>query len=467
MTVATLTAEQWRDTLDKELECRRPRIQKLEAYYAGNHPLTFATAKFREAFGSVFREFADNWCQLIIDASVERLSVDGIAFGDEALDDQAHSFWQSNKLDLQALKAHTEAVKCGISYLMVDPFTTKFSAPRITVEHPLQMIVECDPADEDNRLAAYKKWVGLDGYLYSTLYLPTGFYKWVSEKAQDEYQSASDVVWTEREGGFLKNPLGVVPVIPLINNPQLLSKPLSDLDPIMPLQDVVNKLMTDMVVDSEYHAYPQRVITGLEVPLDPITGQPVKTAELKAAMSRLWTFENKDVKVEQLAASDLSSFVTAIELVIRHIAALTKTPPHYLLGQMTNISSDALVAAETGLVNKVRRKQLSFGQAWEDAMRLCFLASGDEATYALPAETLWRDAESKSIAQNADAAVKALNAQVPIEVVWAKYFGATPQEIAQWRNMKRLPEPKVMSDPLNTEPVITDTTDPATAVVDG
>ena len=45
----------------------------LEAYYDGEHPLQFATAKFREAFGNLFSAFADNWCEIVVDAPVERL----------------------------------------------------------------------------------------------------------------------------------------------------------------------------------------------------------------------------------------------------------------------------------------------------------------------------------------------------------------------------------------------------------
>ena len=38
------------------------RYDRSEKYYKGDHDLTFATEKFQNAFGSLFREFAMNLC---------------------------------------------------------------------------------------------------------------------------------------------------------------------------------------------------------------------------------------------------------------------------------------------------------------------------------------------------------------------------------------------------------------------
>jgi hypothetical protein len=63
-------------------------------------------------------------------------------------------------------------------------------------------------------------------------------------------------------------------------------------------------------------------------------------------------------------------------VLIQHVAAQTRTPPHYLLGQSGAFpSGESLKATETGLVAKVKRKQTTFGETWEEAMRLAFLLS--------------------------------------------------------------------------------------------
>jgi hypothetical protein len=102
-----------------------------------------------------------------------------------------------------------------------------------------------------------------------------------------------------------------------------------------------------------------------------------------------------------------------------------------LIGGVVNVSGDALKAAETGLISKVRDRQRSFGESWEQTMRIAFRVLGDEAkAKAHTAETLWRDPESRSIAELADAAVKKSAAGVP----WRQRMedmGYTPQQIAR------------------------------------
>src|SRR5690606_16802977 len=64
----------------------------------------------------------------------------------------------------------------------------------------------------------------------------------------------------------------------------------SDLTDGLPLIDAINKTMLDMLVASEYTAAPQRWATGVEIPLDPKTGLPMKTYQSGA--DRLWTAPN-------------------------------------------------------------------------------------------------------------------------------------------------------------------------------
>lgn len=61
--------EWWLRELDKELDERAGRIEVYDDYYySGRHPLAFASDRFRKTFGGLFREFADNWCELVVDA---------------------------------------------------------------------------------------------------------------------------------------------------------------------------------------------------------------------------------------------------------------------------------------------------------------------------------------------------------------------------------------------------------------
>jgi hypothetical protein len=445
----TFTPEEWLTKLEMALDARLPLIELYENYYDGKHETEFATEKFNQAFGDLFETFSDNWCGLIVDAAAERLRVQGFGFGQDTADDDAWSMWQMNALDAESLKAHTDAIKCGVSYIMVDPSAPEgVTSPKITVEHPSQVIVAHDRADKRIRLAALKRWRELDGTDRCTLFLPNRIYRFRTRMAgagqsimglylPPSVERATGGRWELDE--TFENRLGIVPVIPLTNNPgSLKTEGVSDLKPAIALNNAANKFFMDMMVASEFAAYPQRVILGITVPDDPVTGKP--NVDLVASVSRTWVFENPEGRVEQFAAADLANYVTALDTTIQHIAAQTRTPPHYLLAKMVNLSADALLAAETGLVHRVKRKHIDFSDSWEEAMRLAFRIRGDQRRGSMmEAETLWSNPETHSPAMISNALVQERTLGVPFETLWSK-LGYSPQQIKDFKTLTGLPD---------------------------
>lgn len=437
------TPEWWRNRLLELLFLRRVRTDVYEAYYDGQHRLAFATSKFREAFGTLFGAFADNWCDLVVDASVERLAVEGFRFGKDAqADDAAWEIWQRNGLDAESHLAHTEAVKLGVSYALVGPDPDAAKSAVIQVEHAADAIVEVDPSNPRHRRAGLRHWVDqVEGLDYCVLYLPDRVYWWVRE-AQTQIIAVANPApplalgsgW-ELHDGTGRNPLGEVPLVPLFNRQRLRDREgSSDLARVIPMQDAINKLFTDMIVASEFAAFKQRWVTGIEIPRDE-TGKPIMT--FQSSVSRLFVGEAPDIKFGEFSASDLGNYVTAIEAAVQHVAAQTRTPPHYLLGSSGNFpSGESLKATETGLVAKVRAKHRSFGEGWEDTMRLAFQVEGNQKrATATDAETIWRNPESRSEAEITDAAVKKATIGVPQEALW-EYMGYSPQQIARFKVMR-------------------------------
>jgi hypothetical protein len=99
-------------------------------------------------------------------------------------------------------------------------------------------------------------------------------------------------------------------------------------------------------------------------------------------------------------------------------------------------SGEALKAAETGLVSKVKRKMRFFGESWEEVMRLAFMFGNDEAKAkaAQSAETIWRDPESRTESQHVDATIKLSALGIPSEILWER-AGFTPQEIVRIKQL--------------------------------
>jgi hypothetical protein len=397
-------------------------------------------------------------CALVVDAVEERLNVEGFRLGDSTEKDKpAWEIWQRNQLDAESQMAHTEALIEGESSVIVWPDENDSAKAKITVERADQVFVERAPGNRERR-AALKRWDDPELKLrFATVYLPEGIFKFQSayrpaaetastfspvagglqrETMTSSYDS-SRITWVPRqpEGEVwpLTNPLGVVPVIPLVNKPRIGRAGRSEIADVIPTQDVVNKLFGDMVLASELAAFRQRWATGLEVPEDPDTHQPIEP--FKSALDRLWSVADTETKFGEFSESDLGNYVKAIELGVQHIASQTRTPPHYfyLSGQFP--SGEAIKSAETGLVAKTRRKMRFFGESWEEIIRLALEIEGNAGAAEQKTETIWADPESRSEAEHADATIKLKALGIPDEGLW-EYYGFTPTQIERFKTLR-------------------------------
>lgn len=446
-----MTPGAWLEFLGPKLDYQWKCIHEFEEYFNGDHKLSFATAKFREAFSRFFPPMANNWMKLVCEAPASRLKVMGFRMNpdpskpdwDQVADDEAWDIWQANNMDAISRQVHVDSIKLSLSFVMVSPPSPEnFDLPLLTAEHPEQVFVYCDPANRRRRFAALKRWIDdIDKHMYATLYLPKEIHKFVSSS---EFKPGQKVQWKRREddpGG--PNPLGVVPIIPVENTPDTKYGGRSDLEVAIPIQDAINKLCLDMQVSSEYHAFPQRWVSGWEKALGPdgleLTGRQV---EIATGQSRLLRAESPETKFGQFQSGNVDNYIKPIELYVDHLAAMTQTPAYYLKGKMANLSADALHAADAGLVDRVRAKiDGGFSDAWEEIIRTAFLAKGDkEKGRAFKAEAIWADPETKSLAQTTDAAVKwRQSLSLPLEVCW-QLLGMSPQQIQMCKTMMGLPE---------------------------
>lgn len=387
--------------------------------------MAFATEKFRQAFGDLFKDFADNWCDLVVDAVEERLNVEGFRLGSSpAGDDKAWSIWQANGLDAMSQIAHTEGLINGIVYALVDPFITVNGEPRITIEHPSQTTVVTAPSDPRERIAALKMWDDEFGQHFATLFLPEVVHKYQRDGGK----------WVPRDGEpELENPFGRVPVVQLANRPRLLKDGVSEIHKVMPVQDAINKEIADMLVASEFSAFFQRWATGIEIPRDE---QGNQLEPFKVSVDRLFVAENPDAKFGTLQSSDLSNYVKVIEMLVQHVASQTRTPPHYFYLSGEFPSGESIKSAETGLVAKTRRKMRFFGEAWEEVIRLAFAAKGRSKRGLSSIETIWADPESRTESEMVDAAVKRQAIGVPNRQL-QEDVGYSQVQIERFAQMRR------------------------------
>ena len=417
----------WLELLEHRLHERWARWSVYDSYYEGDQRLSLWLKQVQRAFqgtvlGNLLNGLTDNYMPLVVDAPAERLRVQGFRFGGDDADTEAWRIWQANGLDAASNMVHTEAIKLGEAYWLVQPDN---ETPRITAEHPSQVIVAHAPGDRRVRLAALKKWTDDDGITYANVYLPKGVYKY---RSKDEPKVRDRLSWTQIDG--FRNPLGIVPVVPMANNPSMLRGGKSDLaSGATSLQDSISKTIADLLIGSEYHGLPQRVLLGVEAPRDPDTGRVIPFEQ--AAKSRLWYFNNENAKAHEFSQADLDALRKSADGFIGDLAAQTRIPIYYFRPQaISNISAEALIGLDAGLVSKTDDKKAAFGEGHEEAIRLAFrsINADDPRAGAIDAETIWADTESRSQAQLTDAVSKEVAMGLPFEAALEK-LGYSPQAI--------------------------------------
>ncbi|MFG2307657.1 phage portal protein [Streptomyces sp. NPDC048566] len=434
--------------LESELVRRRGPIDRHNAYYRGKHPLKFASDEFAKFHGDRYRDFSDNWVQVVADSPVERLTVTGfVADGDTSADKDLWKVWQVNGLDADSQLGFLGAVTGARCFVLVWGDPDEPDMPVVTFEDASQCIVAYEPGSRRNRRAALKRWQ--DGNQdFATLYLKGEVWKFSRPLArQDKSPQLADVdeelrTWTPREiadePNPQPNPMGVVPMVELPNKPMLVEDPISDVAGVVAMQDAINLLWAQLFTASDYASFPQRVVLGAERPMIPklnsagevVGKQPVDLDKFQ--VDRVAWITGKDARIAEWQAANLAMYTGTMEVAVGHLAAQTRTPQHYLIGKMANLAEGALLAAETGLVKRCDEKTLWYGQGLREVSRLIALAKGEDAkAQALRSgRVLWAETESRSHAQMADALLKLKQLGFPFQWLALRY-GLTPTEVAE------------------------------------
>ena len=429
----------WIKLLGDALTRRWQGSKIYDDYYRGEARLPQGPTIATQVYRRLLRESRSNWAELVVDAVNERLRVIGFRWsGSEGADLELwRDLWQSNNLDARSDEVHVESLVWGYAYTLVWPDSS--GSVKITPEHPAEVICYAPASDRHSTMAALKRWQDDWGYWNATLYTPGAIYKYVSAQGSSHSVFPPTTQWVVRdvvgETWPLPNPYGMVPVIEFANNPRMLTGGRSELGGgQLDIIDRINETVFNRMLAAQFAAFRQKWVTGMEIPRDPETGEPQEP--FKAAVDRLWMSENPDAKFGEFSEATLANYISAAEADIQHLAAISRTPAHYLLPHGPMPSGEALKAAETGLVAKVRRRQRFFGESWESMLRLALLMQGDPRSSDVSCETLWADPESRSDAQIADAALKLAQIGVPAEMLWEMSGFFSPQQIGRMREQR-------------------------------
>lgn len=388
----------WRDRLYKKIVARRAYVDLMDDYYSGRHPLPWLPSGAREEFRRILTMTRSNYMGLVCDAQVERMTVEGFRIGDTAeADKETWRIFQANNMDSDLDQGLLEASKCGFAYLMVGPNPKDTKTPRMSVEHPLQTIVECSPGDRRDRAAALKTWLDdWTGDVVCRLYLPDLVFGW-----RGKISASNGAPRWKPDGDVKKNPVGEVPITELLNNPQLLGGGRSELYDLTDIQDRINKTIADRLMSQDFGAFPQKWATGY--PEEKPNGEP---NQIDIGRDRMVTSDVKETKFGQWDAAPLDPYSGGKREDVKDIASRSRTPAQYLLGELSNVNGSTLQASESGLVSKVTQRFRGHEDGIEDGVRMARKLAGIAGPNDQMMETIWRNPMYRTEGEVTDAAIK-------------------------------------------------------------
>ena len=217
--------------------------------------------------------------------------------------------------------------------------------------------------------------------------------------------------------------------------------------PSVQSQDRVNQSAFSTDVTSNFGAFKVRTAAGLqpnfktdadgEVLLDG-GGNPIPEP-IAVSQARMLISDDPNTRFDQLDETPLEGFLRAEEQSIRNFAALNQFPPHILLGNISNLSAEALAAAEAQLTRFISFLHVSWGESHEELFRLLAEALKDAAGAAsYGGEVRWRKITQDSFPAVVDGLGKLVQmVGLPRRAAWALVPGATSGQLEDWEQLKQ------------------------------
>lgn len=408
------------------------RLQKIAAYMRGDQSSVYVPRGARQEYRWLIRRAKVNMLPLVVTTVAQSLFVDGYRPEKSSANAKPWSYWQANRMDGRQHGLHRAALKYGIAYNVVLPGRlADKSMPVIKPKSPRRMTAFYEDAVDDEwpmyavdvtvlNLAPGKKQCQVrlydDGFRYTL----------VGDAKPGARLKLAD-------GGVEEHGLGVCPVVRYRDGDDLDGDECvrGEVEPLFDVQDQLNSTTFGRMMAETYAAFRQRWVTGMV----PETVDGVAKAPFQAMVDKLWVAEDSDTKFGEFSQTDLGGYLGSAEATIKNMATMSQTPPHHLLGAMVNLSAEALNAARDGLNSKVAERKSVFGEAHEQTLRLAAHAAGDDTGWDdVSAQVVWRDTESRSLAQTVDALGKLVQMLgVPPEVLWEKIPGVTQTDVERWQ----------------------------------
>ena len=432
---------QWLAAEDAE---RAARYVTYREMYDGDHD-TQLTARQRAYLElKTGEEFNSNYCPIVVDALKERLKVTGFSTPQEAdetgektedlIATQLWEWWIINRMDATQGITHLASIRDGDGYIITE-WDNDLKRPIWTFEPAYdgtEGVKVHYSKEKRNEIAfASKRWrveaeepESAGNMRRMNLYYPDKIEKYEStDENEGNWRLTETIAW-----GTPELPLGV-PVSHYKNADQGYNYGTSELKKVIPLQNALNKTIIDLLATADTCAFPIFVLLGDE------------PGDTTMSPGMVWYSTKSPGMVEgeggvsfaKIPGEDLAPQITLKDSFVTEIARVTRTPMSYFQTSGTRPAEGTLKQEEVGLVARAKDRQVSFGNAWENAAHMALKLDNTfgQGKWDLEAQisTVWDDPETRNAKDHLEALAIKGTMGVPQVTLW-KEMGYDANEIA-------------------------------------
>jgi hypothetical protein len=422
--IASHIQNSFKDYLIEMERARQDEIIQAREYYDGVHnvELNNRTRQFLNVRGD--NMFTVNYCPMVVNAKADRLKLDGFDVEDDA--EQASTlwrWWRRNRMDRKQNIIHRAAVRDGDTFVLVEwdaykdmprfSFEPAFAGDGVMVYYSEEYREQVEfaskhwrikrgaNAGKQRRLNLYfpdriEKYVSTDGVALG-MWMPYNPDNAPADDVREGKLGMAGVYWhtdNRREGG---NPLGV-PIVHFKHNDVGESYGTSHLASVIPVQDLINKAMVDLIANADSNGFGLLVGYGTLDWTDTRVGPGAIAAVTKGP---------SDAKLEKLAADNPQGLLAVYNALVMEVARISGTPLSYFQVSGHTPAEGTMKQQESALVTQVKKSQTDFGNGWERCMdmarRLHNAYSDNPPIDTEPLiESVWESAETRNDKEHAE-----------------------------------------------------------------
>lgn len=400
-------------------ETQHQRLCRIQEWAHGHQPDYLVPPRTSKEKRALLKLAKTPWLGLVVETFCQALYVDGFRTKGSTEDIPGPwQTWYANNFHARQVAIHRAALTYGYAYARALPGEAADGSNQAVLRglSPLR----CFALYEDQVADDYPKYAieWLPDGVTVRFYTDSHFYD-IPMPNRGEFPDTAGVSTTYHG-------IGVVPIVRYLNTMELDGKVRGEIEKLIPVASRLDKTLFDRLLVQHFNSFRVRWATGLDNSASDATDEEILT-EISQTSTLVST--STETRFGTLDATPMGDFISAYENDLSTLEATAQLPPNWS-GGVSNVGPEALSLMRSGTALKLYERQVSFGSAHSQLLRLAAHIEGDsEAAKDFHAAVTWADTDVRSLGQLVDAWGKAhLLLGAPAKALWRKIV---PEEEAQ------------------------------------